>query len=581
MITNDLAIRIGGEAGQGLESSGAGLAKALARAGLHIFVHQSYMSRIRGGHNWATIRVSPTPLWGPTDRVDLLLALDQETIRQDGPDVAPGGAIICDESLTVDAALVERGVHAIPLPLNAIAKEKGTPVMANTAASAAVAGLTELPFRYIEGVIHDNFKKKGAEVVAQNVAVARAAYDLAVERGPAGCAYCLTPDESAPPRMILNGNDAFCVGAVLGGCNFISAYPMTPSTSIFQWLMGHAEEYGIVAKQVEDEIAAVCMATGAAHAGARAMASTSGGGFALMVEGLGLAAMTETPLVLVDAQRPGPSTGMPTRTEQGDLLFLLRASPGDFPRIVLAPGTIEECFAAGWWAFNLAERYQTPVLVLTDAFQANAMRTLDTDALDFAGVYVDRGAFLTPADLDALDEVYLRYKLTDSGISPRALPGHPKAVFMGCSDEHREDSHFDDEDPANRVAQADKRLRKLDRIWAEADLRPPTRYGPPKVDITLVEWGSSYGPVRETVDRLNAEGVAANQVHFCDLWPFPVEAARAALQDARRVVVVEGNATGQFEFLLQAYAGIHADGHVRRYDGRPFTPEYILAHLDR
>jgi len=577
MIENDLTIRIGGEAGQGLESSGAGLAKALARAGLHIFVHQSYMSRIRGGHNWATIRVSPTPIWAPLERVDLLLALDQETIQQDGPDVVPGGAIIHDETLTVDAALLERGINAIPLPLNAIAREKGSPVMANTAAAAAVAGLTGLPFRYIEGVIHDNFKKKGAEVIAQNLAVARAAYDLAVARGPAGCAYCLTPDESAPPRLVLNGNEAFCLGAVLGGCNFISAYPMTPSTSIFQWMMANAGEYGIVAKQAEDEIAAVCMAVGAAHAGARAMASTSGGGFSLMVEGLGLAGMTETPLVLVDAQRPGPSTGMPTRTEQGDLLFLLWASQGEFPRLVLAPGTIEECFAAGWRAFNLAERYQTPVLVLTDGFQANAMRALAVDALDFAGVTLDRGELLTPADLDALTEPYLRYKITPAGISPRALPGHPRAIFMATSDEHREDSHFEDEDPANRVAQSDKRLRKLDA--ARADVEPPRRYGPAQADLTLVEWGSSCGPVREAVDRLNAEGHPANQVHFCDLWPFPVEAARAALQDARRIVVVEGNATGQFEFLLHACTGIRAHGHVRRYDGRPFTPEYILARL--
>jgi 2-oxoglutarate ferredoxin oxidoreductase subunit alpha len=576
MIVNDITIRIGGEAGQGLESSGAGFAKALARAGLHIYVHQSYMSRIRGGHNWATVRVSPTPPWSPLDRIDLLLTLNQETVDLHSPNVTPGGAIICDESLTVDL----RDVHHVPLPLNTLAKEKGgSPVMANTAATAAAAGLTALPFHYIEDIIRHNFKKKGDAVIGANLSVARPAYDLAVERRPAGFDYCLVPDEAAPPRMVISGNDAFCVGAVLGGCNFISAYPMTPSTSIIQWMMAYAEEYGIVAKQVEDEIAAVCMATGAAHTGARAMAATSGGGFSLMVEGLGLAAMTETPLVLVDAQRPGPSTGMPTRTEQGDLLFLLRASQGDFPRIVLAPGTIEECFDVGWRAFNLAERYQTPVLVLTDGFQANAMRALDVDALDFNGVKVDRGELLTAADLDALEEPYLRYKITDSGISPRALLGHPKAVFMGCSDEHREDSHFEDEDPANRVAQAEKRMRKLET--ARATVQPPVRYGPAQSNLTLVDWGSTYGPLRETVDRLNAEGHSANMVHFCDIWPFPVEATRAALSDARRVVVVEGNISGQFEFLLRAYADVRADGHVRRYDGRPFTPEYILARLDR
>lgn len=296
-----------------------------------------------------------------------------------------------------------------------------------------------------------------------------------------------------------------------------------------------------------------------------------------MTEALGLAGITETPIVIVEAQRPGPATGLATRTEQGDLLFVLHASQGEFPRIILSPGTVEECFEAGWRAFNLAERYQCPAIILSDNFLANSVRTIEMDALDFAGVEIDRGELLTDEDLNQLQGEYLRFAYTESGVSPRALPGHPKAVYQATGNEHAPDGHLTEELEPRRL-QVEKRLRKLDTAGQEMD--GPLHYGPPEAEVTLLGWGSTYGPLREAVDLLNAqERGKANMLHIREVWPLPREKVRDALGGARRIVMVEGNATGQMAFLLKAHAGLSIDHHIRRYDGRPFSPEYILAGL--
>jgi len=577
MPKNDMTFKIGGEAGQGIESGGAGFAKVLARGGLHVFGLQDYMSRIRGGHNFYQIRASESPLYSHTDDVHLLMALVPETIERHKNELVAGGGIIYDEGFKLDKEDLERrGIRLFPVPLFKIAEEIGSKIMANTAVFGAAAGVTEYDFELMASVIRDNFAKKGASVVNANLEVARKAYDFAQERYAADFDYKLAPVET-PPRMVINGNQALCLGAVLGGCRFISAYPMTPASSILEWLATHASRYGLVAKHSEDEIAALCMAIGASHVGARAMTATSGGGFSLMVEALGLAGMTEAPVVIVEGQRPGPSTGMPTRTEQGDLLFVLRASQGEFPRIVLTPGTVEDCFHAGWRAFNLAEKYQCPVIILIDTFLANSVRSIPRSDCHFEEVEIDRGELLTDEELEQLADDYKRYAITATGISPRALPGHPKAVFVACSDEHTEDGHFEDEDPENRVKMVEKRLRKLE--VAEGEMRAPTLYGPEQADTTLISWGSSYGPVREAVDRFNEGKEKANFLHFVDLWPFPEDQVRPVLESAKRLVAVEGNATGQFARLLRAYTGVQVDDQILRYDGRPFSPEYVLDRL--
>ena len=578
MTVNDMTFRIGGEAGQGVESSGAGFATALARSGLYVFGLQDYMSRIRGGHNFFQVRVGEDQLYSHEDAVHVLMALVPETIERHGQEVVPGGAIIYDRGFELDEQpLRDRGVRLLPAPLMEMAKEAGSEIMANTAVLGVAAGITGLALEHVESVIRDNFKKKGPKVVNPNLEVARKGYAYGRDNYAEGFQFKLEPRQ-APRRMVVNGNHAIALGALLGGCRFMSAYPMTPATSILEWLSTHAWDYGLMTKHTEDELAAILMAIGANFAGVRAMTATSGGGFSLMTEALGMAGMTETPVVIVEAERPGPSTGMPTRTEQGDLLFVLRASQGEFPRIVLTPGTVEQCFEASWRAFNLAEEYQCPVIILIDNYLSNSLRAIERPQFHFEDVMVDRGQFLTDEDLAELSERYKRYAFTESGISPRAAPGHPKAVFMTCSDEHDELGNFADEDAENRVKMVRKRLRKLD--LAVEEMRAPALYGPQKAEITLLAWGSTYGPAREVVDRLNQNGGSANLLHFADVWPLAEGKVLPMLESAKRLVDVESNATGQFARLIRAYTGVEVDAKILRYDGRPLSPKYILDRLE-
>jgi 2-oxoglutarate/2-oxoacid ferredoxin oxidoreductase subunit alpha len=572
-ILNNMTFKIAGAAGQGVESSGAGFAEALGKGGLHVFGLQDYMSRIRGGLNFSLIRVHEQPLYTHEDAVHILLPLNEEALEAHQDEVVNGGGIIYDEGLKIDRSIVSQGGRkAMPVPLIEIAKENGDRVMANTAALGAAAGVVDYSYERLADVIRANFKRKGDDVVAANLRVGRAAYLYAQNKYAPDFEWKLRQLAGAPQRMMMSGNQAFALGALAGGCRFISAYPMTPATSIIEWMARHEQPFGIVAKHAEDEIAAVCMAIGANFAGARAMVATSGGGFSLMVEALGLAGMAEVPLVVVEAQRGGPSTGLPTRTEQSDLLFVLNASQGEFARLVLAPGTIEEYFACGWRAFNLAEKYQTPVLVLADELLASSVRTIEVSAIDLDSVAINRGKLLSKEELDALTEPYKRHLFTEDGISPRAIPGHPKAVYATASDEHDEFGHIT-EQMHNRRRMMQKRMRKLES--ARQEVRAPTRYGPTEAAIVLAGWGSTYGVLREVVHRLEGQ---ARLVHFCDLWPFPAQAAAAALQGGK-LVTIENNYTGQFKRLLQGETCLRVDHTILRYDGHPFSPEDILSGL--
>lgn len=574
-MQNDMSIRIGGEAGQGMESTAAGFAKAMARSGLHVQVLQDFMSRIRGGHNYSQVRVSTTPIYAHSRQIQLLLAFNEETIELHKHDIVPGGAIIYDTSFEVDAVvLTAQGIKPIALPLEQMAKEiGGDKVMQNTAAIGATAGMTGFPFDRIAEVITQNFRRKGDAVVSGNLKVAQAAYDVAVKQYSGDFGWKLQP--MGEPRMLINGNQALALGAIAAGCKFISAYPMTPATSIIEYITSKANRFGIVTKQVEDEVAAILMAIGAANAGVRAMTATSGGGFSLMVEALGMAGITETPLVVVLSQRTGPSTGMPTRTEQGDLQFALHASQGEFPRIMLAPGNIEQCFEAGWRAFNLAEQYQTPVLVLTDLMQAFAQRTVDSDAFDLNTVTIDRGALIGPEEAAQLTE-YKRHVVTESGISPRLVPGLSKATVFTTSDEHSEAGYII-ESAEDRIKMMEKRMRKLD--LAEKEMRDPLVYGADDAAITLVGWGSTYGAMREAVDLLLADHIAVKMLHFSDIWPLPVARVTAILDGCRNLVAVEGNFTGQFAALLREQTGRKVDHKILRYDGRPLSPQDIVERV--
>jgi len=586
MALTDLSITIGGDAGQGVESSGATLSLAAMRSGWYVFSIQDYRSRIRGGHNFYQIRIASRAVRSHSDPVHLLLALTKESVDIHRDNLAPGAGVLYDDSLKVDEGPVkEQGCLLFPMPLTEIAERHGNRVMTNTAAVAAGAGVLGLSLERLKSVVEGRFAAKGPRVVEANLRVADDAYRMAVERFRGAFRYALhgaspplstrDPGGNGGETLLISGNEAFALGAAAGGCRFVSAYPMTPATTIFEWLVRKEKKLGIVTKHAEDEIAAVCMAIGAGYAGARALVPTSGGGFSLMVEALGMAGMTEVPVVIVDVQRGGPSTGLPTRTEQGDLLFVLHASQGEFPRIVLAPGTHEEYFEAGWRSFTLAERYQCPVIVLADQFLAASLCTLPSEALSFDAVVRDRGELLDHAALDKLEPgQYRRYRITSSGISPRALPGHPNAVYTVVTDEHDEEGHIT-EAIENRVQQMSKRMRKLEH--ARQEMRGPKRYGPEDADLTLICWGSAVGPVVESLPLLEKEGVRANALHFTDIGPFPADQARRALEGARRTVAVEQNYTGQFAKLLRMCTGHEVSHGVHKFDGRPFSPQQIAS----
>jgi len=587
MTKNSVNIKLGGEAGQGVESSGMGFARAIARAGLHIFGVQDYMSRIRGGHNWYQVRVSERPLYAHEPKIQLLLAFDERTVREHLDEVVEGGAVIYDEGLKVDEEEIKsKGVIPMPMPLLKLAEELGgSKLMLNTAAVAAAAGILEFDLSYPESVIRDSFgRRKGSEIADRNIRVANAAYEEARRRYAHLFEWKLEAIPDAPKKMVLNGNQALGLGAIAAGCKFCCGYPMTPASSLLEFMFAQARRFNLVVRQIEDEIGALLHAIGAAHAGVRAMTCTSGGGFSLMVEALSLAGSTETPVVVVVAQRPGPATGMPTRTEQGELLFTLFAGHGEFPRAVLAPGSVEQCVYEMARAFNLAEKYQMPVIVLTDAFLANSLRSVDMDAIDFRKITenIDRGKLILPHEHEKIDEAlkdgYRRYEFFEDGISLRIPPGHPKAIYSVAGEEHTPEGFIDWEERAdNRVKMMQKRMRKLE--VAVSDMKLPQLYGPQDAELTLVCWGSSLGPTLEAMERLNDNGVRTNLLQFIDIHPLDWESVADILANCRRWVSVEGNYSAQLSRWIRMNTGLKPAGTVTRYDGRPLNPVYIVEQL--
>ena len=563
----DFNILIGGAAGQGVHAITAPLAKTLVRRGCHVLFVQSYESRIRGGHLFNLIRVSDRPLISSREGVDLLVALNQETVRLHQDELAPDGILIYDAS-----KVKELPTAGLKLPLDPEAllpEQKAAEIAVNAGACGAILGLFQVPIEPLMELLLEAFLVKGKEVVGWNHKAAAAGYRLAAAV-PHGYSLAGLPAPAAP-RLLISGHEALALGALAAGLQFISGYPMTPWSSVLNAVGQRAAKWGVVVEQAEDEIAAINLALGASYAGARSLTGSSGGGFALMVETLGLAGCSETPLVIVEAQRPGPSTGLPTRTSQGDLSFVLSAGQDDFPRAVLAPGSPAQGFALAVRAFNLADRYQLPVFLLTDQYFGDTNFT--HEATDFPEqVEIDRALELTPGD-----GIYERYALTADGISPRRLPGVGPELVVADGDEHTPDGHLT-EDLAMRVQMHDKRLRKLTKLVTE--LNGITAYGPADAPLVLVCWGSSLGPVQEAVPRLNEARTPARLVHLSELWPFPAAPVAAALSGAQKLVMVEANATGQCNRLLRQETGLKADHLVLKYDGAPFTPEYILRGLE-
>lgn len=561
-MTVEINIMVGGEAGQGVQSVGFLLAKALTRWGYHVFADQDYESRVRGGHNFFRVRASDSPVEAITENLDILIALNKESIDLHRKEIKAGGVVVYDGEKI--PGLTGNGL--INVPAERLAGESaGDALMSNTVALGAAFGLVGYDLQLLNELLAEFFSGDTAD---KNVKAANAGYQYV--QGFAAAQKKLT-HAGSDRRMLINGNEAMAIGAIAAGCKFISAYPMTPVTPIMEYFAARSEEFGLVLVPAEDEISAVNMVVGAAYTGVRAMTATSGGGFCLMVEGIGLAGMTETPIVVIEGQRPGPAIGLPTRTEQGDLEFILHASQGEFPRVVFAPATAGDCFQLTVEAFNLAEKYQLPVLIITDHYLANSYYT--ADKFDLSKVNIDRGLLYTK---NTASGEYKRYAYTESGISPRAFPGNKDALVVADSDEHDEAGHLI-EDAETRKKMMDKRLGKLKGL--KNVIIQPRFYGREKADTLLIGWGSTYGVIKEAVEMLTKTGGSYSHLHLNQIWPFPVEAVSAAMKNSRRSYVIENNATGQLAGLIRKETGLSANGSILKYDGRPFTPSIILQEL--
>jgi 2-oxoglutarate/2-oxoacid ferredoxin oxidoreductase subunit alpha len=569
------SLGVGGAAGQGVATPGDIFAKIFTRRGLHLNAYNAYQSIIRGGHTFLTIRTGAEKVTNMGDRLDLLIPLNQDTMNRHLGLLTEGAACIYNAD-TIKPGIAAAGVELCPLPVSRLADITRNKVAQNTLAVGAALSMMGIGFQALEEVLKEQFKKKGDAVVSENVGIARAGYDYATANfKPFARPLPMTENRYA----VLSGNIAMAMGGAAAGVKFYCAYPMSPSTGVLHWMAAHARKAGIMVRQVEDEIGVVNMAIGAAHAGVRSMCATSGGGFALMSEGLGMSAMMETPVVVIDCQRAGPSTGVPTKTEQGDLWQMLGAAFGDYPRVLAAPLDIGDCFKIVPEIFNLVDRFQCPGIVLCDLLLSEGRLSVDPKDLDFSPM-IDRGELITTAPSTSSGDGnagYLRYKITESGISPRAIPGVPGHTHTAATDEHDEDGGLISDEftnPTKRRAMMEKRMRKVAGI--QAAVPRPLLWGPRDADITLIGWGSTKGVIEEACELLTEQGISANQLQIRWLVPLHGDAILDILQGARHTIIVENNYSGQFARYLRSETSYVPNGYIRKYDGEPFMPHHIV-----
>ncbi|MBN1794602.1 MAG: 2-oxoacid:acceptor oxidoreductase subunit alpha [Candidatus Omnitrophica bacterium] len=568
-MKTELSLRIAGEAGQGMQTIGTALCKIFTKAGFFIFANQDYMSRIRGGNNFFLLRVSTAPVYTLRQKSDIIVALDKESVALHREGLNPGGIIVLDEKKFNVAAGDNRYLN---VPFYGIAREiGGNEIYSNSVTCGFLAGVTGISCALVKEILKATFSKKSEEVIRKNLEAVEAGCDFA-RKHFTGDAFRLAKGKTTE-HILINGNEAIALGAIRAGCTFYSAYPMTPATSIMTTMAHFADRFGILVEQAEDEIAAINMAIGASFAGARAMTATSGGGFALMTEGMSLAAITETPVVVVDSQRPGPATGLPTRTEQADLDFLLHGGHGEWAKVLFSPGTAEQAFFLTIRAFELAEKYQVPVLIMTDQYLADTIRNIAPFDTDRVAV---RRHIISKEDSAGITD-YKRYRLTDSGISPRAIPSWINDVIYADSDEHTEEGHIT-ESAAVRKTMVNKRfLRRMELLANETE--EPTTHNLKGADIILVGYGSTYGTLKEVSEIFDEKRIG--MVHFSQVWPFPVAATRKLLEGASCVMTVENNAGAQLARLIRRETGMTIGRSILRYDGRPFNLDYLTERIKK
>ena len=594
MAINKLAWKIGGKAGYGIMVTGLIFSKACSRGGFHVFDTVEYPSLVRGGHNNYHVRVEDEEIHSNIELIDILVAFNNETIDKHKSNITVGGAIIFDSNETKFENNEIRGdIKLYDIPLLKIAKgiteEK---IIMNTITLGATIAIIDYDLNILDGVITDVFRKKGAEVVNKNILAAKKGYDYVKKNYNHDFKTKLRQisnnKEKNKKRMLITGNEAISLGAIKAGCKFYSAYPMTPASSILHYMAANEKNMNLVVKQTEDEIAAIHAAIGASFAGVRSMTATSGGGFSLMVEGLGLAAMTETPLVIVNAQRPGPSTGLATRTEQGDLKFVLNASQGEFPHIIITPGVVDECFYLTREAFNLAEKFQVQVIIMTDKHLAESHKTTEMFNVEYK---INRGMLIEGKQLKKRPDGFKRFEFTDTGVSNRTIPGQKNGIFRVPSYEHDEFGWMS-EDPEVRIKMVEKRNKKMVNILKEISW--PNIYNIEngkiikkeikeinseidklKTDITIISWGSTKGAVLEAMKFLKIDGVYADFLHFNYINPLKTELLLKILKSAKKTIIVEQNMTLQFASIIKEKTGLDIDHSFSKYNGRQMYPHEI------
>ncbi len=569
-MRQSFSVGIGGAAGQGVATPGDIFCKIFSRRGLHVNAYNAYQSIIRGGHTFLTVRTGPDPVTNMGDSMDLLIPLNQDTMDRHLRLLKAGGACLYNDQITPGTPA--DGVQLCPIPVAKLADITRNKLAQNTLTMGAALSMAGIGFPALESVIVEQFRKKDQTVIDENVSVARAGYDYATENfKPFAWPLPMTENQYA----VLSGNAAMAMGGAAAGVKFYCAYPMSPSTGVLHWMADHARKAGIVVRQVEDEIGVINMAIGAAHAGVRSMCATSGGGFALMSEGLGLSAQAEIPVVVIDCQRAGPSTGVPTKTEQGDLWQMLGAAFGDYPRVIAAPLDIGDCFTLMAEIFNIADRFQCPGIVLCDLLLAEGRLSVDPKVLNFRP-HVDRGELITSNGSDTHEE-YKRYLITESGVSPRVIPGVPGHTHVVSSDEHDENGVLISDEYTNatkRRAMMEKRMRKEAGI--AASVPAPKLAGPADAQVTLIGWGSTDGVIEEARELLADEGIIANQLQIRWLVPLHGDAILEILKNSKHTIIVENNFSGQFARYLRSETSFVANGHIRKYDGEPFMPHHIV-----
>jgi len=545
---------IGGAAGQGMETLSFTLSKLLQRRGYHLFTLQDYMSRVRGGHNFFQLRFSEDQVKTHRDDLDGIIALNQETVDLHIGRLNPDGFIIADDDVTSDDP------RLITVSAKRIAKEVGNPKVQSSVILGALMKLYGMDVLHLEDILADKFND---QVLQQNVEAFNKGHELVEAR-------FVEPELKKEPTMMVQANESIALGALAAGLKFYSAYPMTPSTSIMSYLVRKSKVTKMVVEQAEDEIAAINMAIGASYAGVTSMTGTSGGGYSLMVEALGMAGIMETPLVIAEIQRPGPATGLPTRTEQSDLNFVINSSHGEFPRMVIALRHPEDAFYQTARAFNLADKYQIPIILLGDQYMADAVRTVTP--FDVDKVTIER--HLADEEIFRNGKEYKRFELTENGISPRLIPGNvPGTMVNSDSDEHDEMGNITEAADV-RISMVEKRAKKFELLKEE--LIEPEFMGEEDLDVLIVGWGSLHSQLSEAIELLNESGDKKfGTLVFGDIWPLPEKRLRELSGKAKVLINVEQNFNGQLAALISQVTGIRVDHSVLKYDGRPLSATEI------